>query len=305
AQETKIPWSYSRMNKGGYFLDDFVNQETNMDVLATYRKAVSGFDISVTGGVNSMYQQHKIQSMGGPELSVPGLYRISNIPTSNRSTWNNTSMKRIYSVLGTASIGYQEKIYLDLTARNDWSSTLPVENRSYFYPSASLSWLASNTVKVPEQVSLLKLRGGVAQVGNDTGPYELYNALGIGGWGDLVTTNIQDILKNPQLKPEISSSYEAGLDLWMFNSRIKFEGTYFYTENRNQIIPVNTAPSSGFVAAKINAGLLSSRGLELALITNPIRDRNGWNMDVSLNWSRTRTTLDALTGDLQYHQFWS
>ncbi|HWK57922.1 MAG TPA: SusC/RagA family TonB-linked outer membrane protein [Parapedobacter sp.] len=305
AQETKIPWSYSRMNKGGYFLDDFVNQETNMDVLATYRKAVSGFDISVTGGVNSMYQQHKIQSMGGPELSVPGLYRISNIPTSNRSTWNNTSMKRIYSVLGTASIGYQEKIYLDLTARNDWSSTLPIENRSYFYPSVSLSWLANNTFKLPEQVSLLKLRGGIAQVGNDTGPYELYNALGIGSWGDLVTNNIQDILKNPQLKPEISSSYEAGLDLWMFNNRIKFEGTYFYTENRNQILNVNTAPSSGFVAAKINAGLLSSRGFELALITNPIRDRNGWNMDVSLNWSRTRTTLDALTGDLQYHQFWS
>ncbi|MEC3881974.1 SusC/RagA family TonB-linked outer membrane protein [Parapedobacter sp. 10938] len=305
AQETKIPWSYSRMNKGGYFLDDFVNQETNMDVLATYQKVINGFDIAISGGANSMFRQHKIQSMGGVELSVPGLYRISNIPTSNRSTWNNTYMKRIYSILGTASIGYKEKIYLDLTARNDWSSTLPVENRSYFYPSASLSWLASNTFKMPEQISLLKFRGGVAQVGNDTNPYELYNALGIGSWGDLVTNNIQDVLKNPQLKPEIASSYEGGIDLWLFNNRVKFEGTYFYVENKNQILNVNTAPSSGFVAAKINAGMLSSRGLELALITNPIRDRNGWNLDVNLNWSRTRTTLDALTGDLQYHQFWS
>src|SRR5690606_22514879 len=101
AQETKIPWSYSRLNKGGYFLDDFVNQETNMDILATYHKVVNGFDISISGGTNSMVRQNKIQSMGGPELSVPGLYRISNIPTSNRSTWNNTSMKRVYSVLGT------------------------------------------------------------------------------------------------------------------------------------------------------------------------------------------------------------
>lgn len=304
AQETKIPWSYSRMHKGGYFLDDFVNQETNMDFLATYRKKANGFDISVSGGANSMFQQNKIQSMGGPELSVPGLYRISNIPNANRSTWNNTSMKRIYSILGTASVGYQETIYLDVTARNDWSSTLPAENRSYFYPSASLSWLVNNTFKLPEQVSLFKIRGGAAQVGNDTGPYELYNALGIGSWGDLVTTNISDILKNPQLKPEIATSYEGGVDIWLFENRIKFEGTYFYVENKNQILNVSTAPSSGFSAAKINAGMLSSRGLELALITTPIRNRNGWDLDVSLNWSRTRTTLDALTGDLQYHEFW-
>ena len=304
-QETKIPWSYSRASKGGYYLDDFANQETNMEFRASYRLFSGDFDINLTAGTSGMRQHGKSQYLGGTELTIPGLYRIGNIPTSNRQTTNHTYEKRIYSVFGLASIGFDDKVYLDLTARNDWSSTLPVDDRSYFYPSASLSWLVNNTFTLPSAFSLFKLRGGVAQVGNDTGPYQLYNALGTGNWGDLITINIDQNLRNPILKPEIATSYEGGLDLSMFGNRLRFEGTYFYVENKNQILDVNVSPSSGYVTAKTNAGLLSSRGLELMLSGTPIANRNGWNLDVSLNWSRTRARLDRLAGDLKYHQFWS
>lgn len=303
-QETKMPWSYSRAARGAYYLDDFSNQETNMELRGTYRKQISDFDLNVSAGTISTRQSGKSKYIGGVGLSVPGLYTISNIPTSNRAADSYYYEKLIYSVYGMASVGFQDKVYLDVTARNDWASTLPKANRSYFYPSASLSWLVNNTVDLPSAISFLKIRGSAAQVGNDTAPYALFNNLGIGGWGDLVTTNIADILRTPTLKPEIATSYETGLDLWMFGNRVKFEGTYFVARNRNQILSVPVSPSSGYLRSNTNAGLLSSRGLELGLSVNPIRDRNGWDLDVSLNWSRSRARLDKLTGDLQYHEFW-
>jgi len=304
-RESKLPWSYTRETKGAYYMDDFSNRETNIDALLTYHKKIEDFDLSVSAGGNSMYRSGNSFSMGGRVLSVPGLYRISNIATSARVTSNYTDEKRVYSIYGLASVGYKNMLYLDLTGRNDWSSTLPIANRSYFYPSVSLSWLANYTFNMPSNITLLKLRGGFAQVGNDTHPYQLNNALGTGSWGDLITTNMPGTLLSPTLKPEIATSQEFGLDLELYESRIKFEGTYFYVENSNQILNINTAPSSGFSASKINAGLLASKGYELTLGGSPIRDQNGWNLDLSVNWTRTRTTIKELVGDMQYFQFWS
>jgi len=126
-----------------------------------------------------------------------------------------------------ASFGYKGMLYLDLTARNDWSSTLPAENRSYFYPSASLSWLANYTFDMPEAISLLKFRAGWAQVGNDTRPYQLETQLNTGSWGSLVTTNVPANLLNPQLKPEIATSQELGVELNLFNNRVRMEAPPF------------------------------------------------------------------------------
>ena len=303
-RETKIPWSYSRSAKGGYYLENFTNSETNMEFLATYRKKVGEFDVVVNGGGNSMVRRNENNFMGGFPLSVPGLYRITNVPTASRVNSNGSSMKRILSVFGMANIGYKDQVYLDVTARNDWSSTLPVDNRSYFYPSASLSWLLNHTFNMPSAISLFKVRGGWAQSGNDTDPYQLNNALGIGGWGDLVTTDMPGTLLNPTLKPEIQTSQEFGIDLNLFKNRVRFEGTYFYMENKNQILDIRTAASSGYSASKINAGMLSSKGIELTLGVSPIRDKNGWNLDVNLNWSRIRTKINRLVGDMKYYQLW-
>lgn len=303
-RETKIPWSYSRASTGAYHLSALGHQETNMDFMLTYQRKLSGLDVLVSAGANDMVRRWQDSYMGGAPISVPGLYRISNVPTGARANLNNTYIKRIQSVFGTANIGYKEQLYLDLTARNDWSSTLHPDNRSYFYPSAGLSWLPNHTFNLPEQINLLKLRATWAQVGNDTDPYQLFNELGIDRWGDLITTRIPEILLNPQLKPEIATSREFGLELNLFKNALRFEGSYFYTENKNQILNLEAASSSGYKAAKINAGQLSSRGWELTLGATPVLEKNGWTVDVNANFTHTRTRIDKLSGDMQYYTLW-
>src|SRR5690606_2791872 len=119
-------------------------------------------------------------------------------------------------------------------------------------------------------ISLLKLRAGWAMSGNDTDPYRLNPTLGTGSWGALVTTSVSGTLLNANLKPEIQTSTEVGIDLNMFNNRLRFEGTYYYVENKNQILSIATPASSGFGSKLINAGLLASRGWEFTVGTSPI-----------------------------------
>jgi TonB-linked SusC/RagA family outer membrane protein len=304
SRETKIPWSYSRVRNGGYYLQDLSRQETNSDFLLTYAKKVSDFDLSVSGGGNIMNQSFKDSYFGGSTLTVPGLYRVGNIPAGALAVSNSTNAKAIYSVYGMASVGYKNMLYLDLTARNDWSSTLPVTNNSYFYPSASLSWLANYTFNLPASISLLKFRAGWAQVGNDTDPYRLTPTLQTGAWGTQITTAVPNTLLNANLKPEIATSSEIGVDLNLFENRLRFEGTYYYVENKNQILGITTASSSGFNSKLINAGLLASRGWEFNLGGTPIRDKNGWNLDLSMNFTRNRTTIKELTEGMNFYQLW-
>src|SRR5690554_2035728 len=124
-----------------------------------------------------------------------------------------------------ATIGINNMAYIDVTARNDWSSTLPAENRSYFYPSTSVSFLIDQMIGMGNNVDMLKLRGGWAQVGNDTGPYRLLSVYGNAGqWGDAIRLTKSSSLLSPNLLPEESTSIEYGLDLIMFSNRLRFEG---------------------------------------------------------------------------------
>ncbi|MCE7041901.1 SusC/RagA family TonB-linked outer membrane protein [Dyadobacter sp. CY312] len=303
-RETKIPLSYSRVKNGGYYKQNFSRQETNTDFLITYKKNIQDIDFSVSGGGNIMRQSGNDMYTGGSTLTVPGLYRVSNIPIGAVTYTNGSDRKEIYSIYGTASVGYKNALYLDVTARNDWSSTLPRANRSYFYPSASLSWLANYTFKLPEQISLLKFRAGWAQVGNDAGAYQLLPTLATGSYGSTVVGTVPEKLLSPNLKPEIATSQEFGVDFNLFQNRLRFEGTYYYTENKNQLLDITTAAESGYTGQKVNAGLLASRGFELALGGSPIRDMNGWNLDVNLNFTRNRTKIKALTPTMEYYQLW-
>jgi TonB-linked SusC/RagA family outer membrane protein len=306
-RETKIPYSYTRERKGGYHLNDLFNQESNLEFLTTFNKKFNNFNITATGGGNLMNQKSTDLYMGsapGVGLILPNLYNISNITPIGIRYNNSIRNKAIYSVFATTSIGFKDQLYLDLTARNDWSSTLPVASRSYFYPSASLSWIASSTFNLPSYVSLLKLRGGIAQVGNDTNPYALEPVLGTDSWGNLVSNTFPGTLLNPNLRPEINSSQEFGLDLNLFNNRFRFEGTYFYEENTNQILNVQSPSSSGFNAKQINAGLISSRGWEIMIGGTPIKTQSGvtWNVDVNL--TRMRTRLESLTPGMNFITLW-
>jgi hypothetical protein len=195
-------------------------------------------------------------------------------------------------------------IFLDITARNDWSSTLPAANRSYFYPSASLSLLVNEMIPLPTQISMLKLRTGFAQVGNDASPYQLLGTLGNAGtWDGIPRLSSPSTLLISDLKPEIVTSYESGIDLNLFKNRLRFSGTYYMVENRNQILSAKLPPSSGYSSKNINAGLLVSKGFELSL-GGTIIDKNNWRWDLNTNWTRNRTTIKSLSDDLPYYTLW-
>src|SRR5690606_35601796 len=175
----------------------------------------------------------------------------------------------------------------------------------YFYPSASLSLVISEMTTLPNPFGLVKLRGGIAEVGNDARPYQLVSTLGsYGTWGNIPRLGFPNTLLNPFLKPEIAKSYEGGIDLSFFNNRLSFSGTYYVMENKNQIFDTKIPPSSGYTSVNINAGLLESRGVELTLGGTPVLTNN-WNWDINLNFTRNRTRILELSDDLPYFTLWT
>ena len=307
-RETHIAKSQSRNPNGVFGIDEIFHSERNSDVLATYNKRLSDWDFNVSAGGNIMYQRgtdfKNSTNAGG--LVVPGLYNFSNVLPSSLVFSNYSFQKAIYSVYGLASVGYKNMAYIDLTARNDWSSTLPVENRSYFYPSASVSILLNQVLQMPSYVNLFKIRAGAAQVGKDTNPYSLSPVTQNGGaWGDETSLVIPGTLLNPQLKPEIATSYEYGADLAFLNNRLRLKGTVYRSDNKNQILPINLPQSSGYGAKLINAGLVRSEGVELMLGLTPTAASSKLQWDVNINFSKNKTIIEELTEGMDHFVLWT
>jgi hypothetical protein len=197
-------------------------------------------------------------------------------------------------VYATTQLSYREKIFVDLTGRNDWSSTLPSGNNSFFYPSVSSSFLLNELLVLPRAVSFAKLRASWAQVGRDTRPYQTakyYDKIYGNGFTNPST------LFNADLKPEITASYEFGLDLRLFNSRLGLDAAYYSNNSRNQILAIPLDPVSGYTNALINAGLINSRGVELKLTGKPI-SRNAFTWNTTLLWSRNRSYVRELAAGI-------
>ncbi|WP_307143722.1 SusC/RagA family TonB-linked outer membrane protein [Siphonobacter sp. SORGH_AS_1065] len=306
-RETKIPFSYKDEPKGAYGIVNMTRYERNADFLATYKKDFNQFHWSVSAGGNVRYQNGTDQmtsSKSKAGLILPNLYTVQNIAVANVNYSNSRFQRGINSLYALANFGFKDMIYLDITGRNDWSSTLPADSRSYFYPSASLSVLINEMINLPQAVHLVKLRGGVAQVGTDTSPYNLYNTLvNVGAWNGITRLGTSSTQLTPTLKPEIATSTEGGLDLALLHNRLRFNGTYYVSSNKNQIINTRVSPSSGYSSINVNAGLLESRGVELSLGGTPV-DRNGWRWDVTANFTRNTTTIKRLSDGLQSYTLW-
>jgi TonB-linked SusC/RagA family outer membrane protein len=308
-RESKISPGYLREpNNGAYGIATKTGLERNMDFLGTYKKDWDDFSLAVSAGGNVRYVKWantSNSSKSGSGLIVPNVFTIQNISSGALDYSNYRYKKGVNSIYAMANLGWKDMIYLDITARNDWSSTLPPENRSYFYPSASLSLMVNEMIDMGDKVNLLKIRGGWAQVGNDTNPYQLYATYqDAGQWGDAIRLGKDGNLLSPDLLPEISTSFEIGADLKMFSNRLRFEGTYYSVDNRNQILGVPLAASTGFNGVKINAGLLQSKGWEFLLGVTPVRT-DDWNWDLNLNFTQNETRILELTDDVEFIQFWS
>jgi len=306
-RETKIANSYTDDPRGAYGIITIKNAESNADMLATYKKKVGDFNFSVSGGGNIRRQNGSsvtTATKNGTGLIVPGVYTIQNILPANLDFGSNSYKKGVNSLYAMANIGFKDMVYLDLSGRNDWSSTLPGA-QSYFYPSASLSVLVNEMLGLnPRTVNMVKLRGGVAQVGNDASPYQLLAVLGNAGtWGDVPRLSTSGTLLNPDLKPEIATSYEGGVDVTLLNNRLRFSASYYVVDNRNQIFSTQLPPSSGYNSRNINAGLLRSRGVEFTVGGTPVLTKN-FRWDISANITRNRTRVMELTTEQPYFYFW-
>ncbi|WP_345026010.1 SusC/RagA family TonB-linked outer membrane protein [Ravibacter arvi] len=304
-RETKLGTSYTGDPYGGYGLMNINSFENNADFLLHYKKNLKDFSLNVSGGGNHRYYQGfnaNQSSING--LISPGVYTLNNIATGNLVANSSSSRKAVNSLYGIVNVGYRNSIFMEVTGRNDWSSTLPGA-QGYFYPAASLSMLLNEMLPLSKNISLLKLRGGIAEVGNDTSPYQLIASLNNAGtFNGIPQQSTSPILLNPQLKPEIARSYEIGLDYQMFGNRLRFNGTYYRVDNKNQIFNTKMPPSSGYTEKNINAGLLRSKGIELTLGLTPVKSES-WTWDINMNLTRNRTTLVELSDNLPYFVMWN
>ncbi|QGY47013.1 SusC/RagA family TonB-linked outer membrane protein [Maribellus comscasis] len=304
--EAKVAWSDYDNSNGAYSIQRTLAKEENWEGMFTYNKSIiDGLNLTANVGGNLRYNYDDAISNQASQLVLPGLFTISNgVPgtVSYNSLW---AEKAVNSIYGSVSLGYQDMIYLDLTARNDWSSTLPKDNRSYFYPSASLSFLVNELFQLPSWVDIAKLRAGYAQVGNDVGSYALTQYYATAAdWGEAKQMYMPGTLRNSELKPEIATSKEIGLDLSFLKNRINLDATYYVVDNKNQVLSISIPNESGATAKQINAGLVQGKGWDVSLNTDIVRQRD-FSAGLGITLTRNRTKIVELADGISYYQFGS
>jgi TonB-linked SusC/RagA family outer membrane protein len=266
--------------------------ETNADALISYNKDFNeNFSLQVNAGGNFMKYQHKNTKAGGI-LTMPDYNNLA--LAAIKTNGQGGAEKQINSLYASANLGFKQGLFLNLTARNDWSSTLPVENNSYFYPSAGLSLLMHEFVQMPAAVPFLKLRAAVAQVGKDTGPYRLSNTIsqGVNNSG----ASIPGTIANSNLRPEKTTSYEMGANSYLFNIA-KIDFTYYYISTIDQVVDLTIPISSGFDRRRLNAGEVENQGIEVSLESGFV-DTDNFKWEWRLNYSRNRNKLVSIAEGL-------
>jgi TonB-linked SusC/RagA family outer membrane protein len=289
-------------NPKGAFADETLwNRETNTDVLVTAMRGISpDLTLTVNAGANRRDEEYKLNHVSVTELSVPGVYTLANagvIPT----TQDFTSRRRVNSVYGAANLNFRNYLSVDVTGRNDWSSTLPGDNNSYFYPSVSTALVFTDAFNLElPGLSSGKVRASWTRVGNDADPYQTSAVLAAGtAWGAIPGFSIPNTIPNVTLKPEETTAWEVGTDLGFLNERLGFVATYYDNTTVNQIMGVQISRASGFTNQVLNAGEVRNWGWELLLNANPVRMDNGFRWDMTLNWARNNSEVVDLYGDLE------
>ena len=227
----------------------------------------------------------------GSDLTIPNFYNLSNARDITTSQFIRD--QRLVGVYGDLKLNYDETVYLGVTGRNDWSSTLPVESRSFFYPSVSLAYVFTETLGSSPVLEFGKLRASLSQVGKDAPPYATnvtFASPGVFPLNGQTGFTQSSVLGSPDLKPERTTSFEVGADLRFFGGRVSLDGTYYNSTSRDQIIPVPISNATGFSRFITNAGSIRNTGVELVLNASVVEtDDFGWN--VTANFARNRNKV--------------
>ncbi|WP_346238664.1 SusC/RagA family TonB-linked outer membrane protein [Niabella insulamsoli] len=252
------------------------------------------FNVNVTLGGNIMRQDARLMNGSTTTgLGSAGVYTLANSLGPVLITELNPR-KQINSLFGTATIGYTNSIFLELSGRNDWSSSL-LQNgkpRPYFYPSASTSIIFSDWIKNASWLTFGKIRAGIAQVGNDTDPYNLFTVYQAPTqFAGQSMTGIDPTRRNPDLLPEMSTEKEGGIELKMFDNRFGVDFTYYDRITKNQIISIPVSPTTGYTNSIINLGKISNKGIELRVEGTPLRTKSGFTWNIAVNLSKNKNKV--------------
>ena len=280
----------------------FQNRTLNAEILALYNNQFGDFDVNATLGGNIYKVDNKTNILTGLGQQMKDVIAIMNY--QEQSVQQSTYKKQINSIYGSASIGYDHTYYLEGTLRGDKSSTLPVNNNTYVYPSVSASWVFSEYLKNKNIINYGKFRASWAKVGSDTDPYQLalnystgkysYSGFTIG----MINNNTQP---NKDLKPTMTTSYELGLEMKFFHNRLSLDVTYYNQTSRDQIINLASSSTSGYQYRLINAGEIQNKGIEVALNGRALQIKDfAW--DFGVNFSKNSNKVKSLTEGMDYFE---
>lgn len=274
-------------------------QETNSDFLLSARwPGLDGMTVGGTFGGSRRDNEYRSLGAYASQLVIPGLYDLGNAAvTPSLSDYRETT--RVNGLYGAMNVGIRNLWFIEGTARNDWSSTLPENNNSYFYPSLSTSVIFSELFELPA-VSYGKLRMGWAQVGNDASAYQLVDPyLADSPFGTQPRFTASNTLRNFDLKPELTKSWEIGGELRFFEDRFGVDLTYYDSKTSNQIVGVQVSPLTGFTTRMMNAGTISNKGIELMVDAVPVSLDNGFTWGVSATYGRNTNEVVELAEGLE------
>lgn len=270
------------------------------DFMSNMSKRFGDFDLNLLIGSTIDETKTDVTSMMAYNFSVPDFFSYANATTDNKQFSHSASTKRLVGLFGEFRASWKDMLYLTVSGRNDWTSTLPIEHRSYFYPSVSGSFvftelLQSKNWLSDDVLSFGKIRASWAKVGKDTGVYETSTAL----WP--VGTYLNGVIGvgnnwergNPYLKPEMTKSTEFGIELSFFHNRLHFDYAYYTNDSYNQILSPRGPQSTGYIFCSINAGNVYNKGMELTISGTPIQTKD-FTWDIGLNMAGNRGTLDGL-----------
>lgn len=283
----------------GYTRRNLSWNEINYDLMATADKNL-GSDFNLKGVLGTNIRKSTSQTItsttnGG--LLVPGIYAISNSVSTPAAPVETNLRREVDGVFAGATLTWKNMLVLDGTIRRDASTTLPAGNNRYFYPSVNAGFVFSELLKDKTWLSYGKLRGGFAQVGNDTDPYNIYNTYNFGTQFDgNAQAYVSTVLNNANLKPEKTNSAELGLEMAFFKNRFGFDVTAYKGKTFNQLIPVPVSTATGYNTFYLNAASVQNKGLEVTLNGTPVRSRDfSWRVDV--NWAKNASKVLSLFSD--------
>lgn len=280
---------------GMFAENDYRHQYISTNLMTNFSKTFGDFSFNLLGGFTTDDTHTWSNYRMAWEFIVPEFYSFANAGETSKKFESKSSRKRLMGVYGEFRADWRNTVFLSVTGRNDWSSTLPIENRSYFYPSFSGSFVFTELMQPNDVLSFGRVRASWARVGKDTSAYQLSTA----AWavqeflGGYMGTAAYWQAGNPYLKPEISESTELGLELRFFNNRLKFDYAFYTNNSFNQIMSPRLSNFTGYILRSVNAGDVYNKGMELSIGGTAI-DTKDWTWETTLNMAGNRGTVRHL-----------